>query len=131
MDVSKQFTDNANVAIAHLIDKVLSGIDQTADFLGSQLPDVIHQLLVYNLVASSVMFAVQTCIMVASLVFGWICYRNYKKIGDFIVPAVIVPVALDAVILCHLNLQWLKIWLAPKIWLIEYAAKLAKTASGH
>jgi hypothetical protein len=36
----------------------------------------------------------------------------------------------NALILCLvfitlINLEWLQIWIAPRVWLIEYAAKLA------
>lgn len=43
----------------------------------------------------------------------------------FCVPVTFVVAVLDIIVIIHtMNFQWLKIWLAPKLWLIEYMASI-------
>lgn len=143
-DLSQKFSDNANKALALLIDKVSSGLDQATSFLAAQIPDVLHQLLVYN-------FAVSLALCLGGLI-GFVAVPFIlRKIftatrgalpkshsydfdqGNYavlLISAALVGMVISALVFAT-HLDWLEIWLAPKIWLIEYAAQLVKTASGH
>ena len=48
----------------------------------------------------------------------------FYYMGYFFALMVLFFVALPG--LCSINFEWLKIWLAPKVWLIEYASNLIK-----
>ncbi|HHL0959084.1 TPA: hypothetical protein ACQVH3_003838 [Serratia marcescens] len=45
--------NNANDIIISLINRAASGIDQAVDFSKAQLPDVIHQLIIWKAVSYS------------------------------------------------------------------------------
>lgn len=60
-------------------------------------------------------------------------YGNYKQLKFWMAGDVdervlfnllqIIPLI---IIVKNINIEWLKIWLAPKIWLIEYASNILK-----
>lgn len=121
-------------ALVELIGKASNGIDASVSFLSAEIPDVIHQLLVWYAIES----AIYTVIGVA-IVAMWITCERFalKKISDWnwAIEDVFMHYALLGmfpriaafVTACDMvNLDWLKIWIAPKIWLIEYASQLAK-----
>lgn len=121
-------------ALAELVNKATSGAEQAGEFLASELPEVVEQLLMWYAVKSALL-----CLL--SIIILWSCVRFVKKAKDYVndssidphgtgVPIYLVSggihfVAFLVAILELFNLQWLQIWIAPKIWLIEYAAKLA------
>jgi hypothetical protein len=49
------------------------------------------------------------------------CSYDIAYIFSFAIPVIMMIVGL-----CMINVEWLQIWIAPKVWLIEYAAQLAK-----
>lgn len=54
---------------------------------------------------------------------------THDSYGEFSPHAILTGVGYFAVTLLAslaINLEWLKIWIAPKLWLIEYAAQLVK-----
>lgn len=137
--MEKQILENALVT---LIEKVTSGVD----FLVSEIPDVVHQLLMWNMVESLIWFigmwlgfviiAVSASMNAKRIYLKWSGIKKENgdnsawcdEPGDFfgtVIPYVCLFVwFLSCVRLC--NFTWLKIWLAPKVWLIEYAAELVK-----
>jgi Flp pilus assembly protein TadB len=54
--------------------------------------------------------------------YDWVTETgDYASVARWILSPICFIVSLTL-----LNLQWLKIWIAPKLWLIEHAAQLAK-----
>ena len=121
-------------AIQKLIDKGLSGIDSSVDFLQQEIPDFVMQLILWHGVYNFLMM------LLGILLLGtWIFVERtlYKKLSDMELDshdwivlygiggtiARIFPLTLIA---ASCNLEWLKIWLAPKVWLVEYAASIVK-----
>jgi len=115
-------------ALSEILNKANNGIDSSGEFLAGELPEVISQLLLWHGVKSAAMcfFGVVFCV-----VWVWANKKQYDfaKENDllnnplmmfnvFQLPFVFIP-------LVAFNLVWLQIWIAPKIFLIEYAAKLA------
>lgn len=121
-------------ALAEIIGKVNGGIDGAASFMIAQIPDVVSQLLTWYATKSAIMCSLAVIVMVAWF-FAERCAIKTLRAGnaDFEDWAIvywllgsiarIMPVLF---VVSYLNLDWLQIWLAPKIWLIEYAASLAK-----
>ncbi len=123
----------ATAVTGEAIDGVKGVTGKAIDFASAQIPDVIHQLLVWKM-AESVVYTI------VSLAVIWLFFVLRKRIliaakesydDDMVmfmyylfggVFLVLIP-ALIAVenILCVL-----KIWLAPKLYLIEYVANLVK-----
>ncbi|TFL14185.1 hypothetical protein CSC67_08515 [Pusillimonas caeni] len=122
--------EQLQTALADLIGKANSGIDAGTTFLQAQLPDVIQQLLIWKAAMSSLLFLLSVAGFIGVTVAIVRVWRN----ADFWNGDDMPPSALVAFFLCVLyafpalvwSLDWLQIWLAPKIYLIEYAASLAK-----
>lgn len=129
MATSSQFTSNVNVALEHLINKVVSGIDQTTQFLSDQIPDVIHQLLLYTLVKDAIVLGIAVTFVLASTLGAWWAFSNRRQdsVERFFAGMIwVIGNAISVAVLIAFGIDLLKVWLAPKIWLIEYAASLAK-----
>lgn len=117
-------------ALAAIIEKTSSGISAGIDFLSGQLPDVIHQLLIWRAVYSAVQcfFAV-----IIGGVLAYFYYRVYRWWRDSEFEWIDHPEIMFFALTLFawgipakmFSLDWLQIWIAPKIYLIEYAAKLA------
>ena len=115
-------------ALSDLINKSLSGIDQTTDFLSAEIPDVITQLLLWHGIYNFILFIIGILLLLC------IVYSNYKQVKWIkkedidIDPEIVVPNIFQIFFIFplayFLNLQWLKIWIAPKVWLIDYAKSL-------
>ncbi len=126
-------------ALADLLTKTNEGIAAGADFLVAELPDVIQQLLTWYGTYNFLMFAFS---FLALAIYCYIVIKSilkkddessvYGRIHKMADGAQFIPIGLIGIIplpifvIESMNLQWLKIWIAPKIWLIEYAATLAK-----
>lgn len=147
--------EQANKILIDLLQKAANGIDAAVSFSQAQIPDVIHQLLVWKFTKSLVI----TLIILATIpvvvkfiramikrepdgVFdneGYSWDRGkpkykptliWQRDGDMSPLTIIfaagcifyVVVAFGMIV----DLTWLKIWLAPKLYLIEYAASLVK-----
>ena len=134
-------------ALSALLSKANNGIDTAGEFLASELPDVIQQLLMWHGVYSFIMFItgiVALSLLIPTLKF---CNRITKKarcdydsgeewtryskgssvtsaLYDFNGGVYLLVIAQFVIAVVLLNLKWLQIWIAPKVWLIEYAAKL-------
>lgn len=141
--------EQANKVLAELLKKASDGIDAAVSFSQAQIPDVMHQLLLWNFTRSIVL----SILCLISIPFAvWFLKMQFtrKKIGEFVQcgekkeryqwtlvfdskgdasPAMFVLVLFvllyaSSVGSVLLNMTWLKIWLAPKLYLIEYAASL-------
>lgn len=122
-------------ALSLFIEKAINGLDSSVAFMQSELPDVIEQLLMWY----GVKYALYMLLAIV-LIIVW-CKSEMKinkalrdsegniKDGSFYVPVYlligIVPrFIIIGCVVNTFNLTWLQIWIAPKIWLIEYAATL-------
>lgn len=143
--------EQAQKTLAILLQKASDGIDQAVAFSQAQVPDVIHQLLVWNF-TRSLIITIITLASVPLVIWGvrkqlvkhqigeqrdhWegkttTRYQStlvYDKNGD-ISPAIMLLavflVGWGAIVISVVtNMDWLQIWVAPKFYLIEYAASL-------
>ena len=136
-------------ALVKLIEKANSGVDSSISFLSNQLPDVVTQLLTWGLL-SSVLHCVFFVLLIAASCFAinksnsavkeskqskednW-AYCHYSLGGGY-VEAPFIIIVIVSIIICSISIisfaanifEAAKIMVAPKIWLIEYAATLAK-----
>ncbi|MDI3365204.1 hypothetical protein [Pantoea sp. V108_6] len=148
--------EQANKILADLLQKASNGIDAAVSFSQAQIPDVIHQLLVWNF-TFSLISTVAVALTIPLLVWFLRSQLSRKQIGtiargesyswdegkpkyrqtliwdskgELHPGAMVFGFAVAAWSLCIadrvLDLTWLKIWLAPKLYLIEYAAHLMK-----
>ncbi len=123
--------ENLQNALTEILNKATSGIDTSVEFMQAELPDVITQLLTWYAVYNGAL-TLLALLIIAVIAMGWvklIKINNQSEYGvdveDFVI-AVMVSTILFVVAIVLFNLEWLQILIAPKIWLIEYAATLVK-----
>tara|TARA_B100001964_G_C14240746_1_gene604883 strand:- start:2373 stop:2789 length:417 start_codon:yes stop_codon:yes gene_type:complete len=116
-----------------LIDIVQSSV-KAKDFLVSELPEVVEQLLMWQFWYNLIWFVGS----VGVLFFSWKqikkLYKNCRddnwKDDNVVIPNSIGMILLGIPFLIALvegiNLVWLQIWVAPKVYLIEYLTSLTK-----
>jgi len=130
------------------LEKTGNVIDKSVDMVMEQAPllvqEVLHWYFAYNLIQ----FIVGLVIVIIVVVF-W--YKQFawgvtqsklerKLQSDYYTDAdgQVVRYILNAIMFIPLiigfvmmNLEWLKIYIAPRLWLIEYTANLVKPVTGH
>ena len=146
--MNEQVEQKANELLLNMIDKAQQGME----FAEAQIPDVVEQLLVWNFTASMIGFVFLSLLSVASAMMfkhaftlrslaldahkngeEWTRWHpnsditsfqfDFMTVGVFFVSGAACAIS----IICALcQFEWLKIWLAPKVYLLEYAASLAK-----
>lgn len=147
--------EQANKILVELLQKAANGIDAAVSFSQAQIPDVIHQLLVWKFSKSLIV----TLLLLATVPlavkflramlkrepdgvfenegFSWDkCKPKYKptlvwqRDGDMSPLTIIFAFGVGLYVITVFgiisDLTWLKIWLAPKLYLLEYAASLMK-----
>lgn len=116
--------------VNEILQKAISAAMAGADFLANQIPDVLQQLLLWNLSQNLALGAIFATSAGTILTF---LYKDVKKcwsdrltdeVGAFLIAVFGGMAPMAASCLCFLNA--LKIWIAPKVWLLEYAASLVK-----
>lgn len=127
-DPSPTPADKLQSALADAVTKSIQAAGDATDFLIGQLPDVIKQFLMWKMVESiawNVVSVIGVLAMIA-IVRKFLAKGRQTKwdwedrlfpfaIGSFLFCFVI------AISTFNFNLDWLQIWVAPKVYLIEYA----------
>lgn len=116
---------NKDEAVAAVLSKALEVANTTGEFVVEQAPDVVNQLVSYytalygaGLIAGIVLLTLAIILFIK----GW---RNNEWEDVRVVLSLFL--AMPGLALGIVNtLSLLKIMLAPKIWLMEYAASLIK-----
>lgn len=133
-------TENLQNALSDLISKTLSGIDATTGFLQEEIPEVVQHLLMWHGVYNFLIMILCVVGLINMIIsYIWcnkiITSTGFKSWTDFGDPTsslvkvwVISVVAgvIGIVSLIEFNIIWLQIWIAPKVFLIEYMASLVK-----
>ncbi|UTJ46625.1 hypothetical protein NLZ15_17535 [Atlantibacter subterranea] len=147
--------EQANKILVELLQKAANGIDAAVSFSQAQIPDVVHQLLVWKFTKSLVISVIILATVPVAIKFframmkreqdgvmgdeGYSWERGKPKYKPTLVwekdetisPAsiifgtIIFFYSATAFIVLS-DMTWLKIWLAPKLYLLEYAASLIK-----
>lgn len=132
--------DQMQQALVAILNKTMSGIEAGTSFLQAELPDVIHQLIAWKLASSLLAMLISIIVIFAY----WRFVRAFMKSeiggalkdswGNPTAPAfagLVVGGCASAVSLAVIlsdGFTALQIALAPKVYLIEHAASLAKSA---
>lgn len=108
---------------------LLSILNKAAD-IGSaaldEIPLVVQELLHWKF-AESIMhnLAALTCLIITVLVFNWGRKHEFAEAHHCFIP-LISAIGSVPIIMINANMGFLKIWLAPRVYLLEYAATLIK-----
>ena len=133
--------EQLQLAVSTLIQTSLNAIDKGTAFLSNQIPEVIQQLLLWKAIASFIEFS--SGIFIIGGIFAWLIYqykywtttvtttwgtktvRLHGEAGAFSLLNILLIIPLLYGSRC-INLIWLQIWIAPKLYLIEYAKDFLK-----
>lgn len=133
--------EQLQLAVSTLIQTSLNAIDKGTAFLSNQIPEVIQQLLLWKAIASFIEFS--SGIFIIGGIFAWLIYqykywkttvkttwgeekvRLFSETGAFSLLNIFLIFPLLYGSSC-INLIWLQIWIAPKLYLIEYAKDFLK-----
>ena len=123
--------ESLQAAIAELINKTISGVDASVVFLEAELPDYIYQLLLWYGVYKFIVFLVSALAMFGlPVLFVWrlkIASATTRDADEIWAGVTGVATFFGLIFGSFgINLTWLQIWIAPKVWLVEYAAGLVK-----
>jgi hypothetical protein len=118
-------------AITSLISGVLSSADKAGDFLAGELPVYLAQLITWYGVYNFILFITGLVLFIVPAIVD---YKIGKRMlglwsdDDFwscyVIAGSIVRLFVYSFPFVFMNLTWLKIWIAPKVWLLEYMATL-------
>lgn len=123
-----QLQDKASEVLVNMIDITVKSMNDVIEFGKQQIPEVIHQLLLWQLTSSILWIVVG---IVLALIGIWWCGKVNKWVakssdnGPAHIGTVIL-FALSAWAIISNSLDALQIWVAPKVYLIQYAADLVK-----
>lgn len=123
--------------LSSLITKVTTGADAVIQFGSEQLPEVLKQLLIWNFTYSLLLWVISLSILIGYLWWmsvKWKWWMHNKATTSMstdnlysIITFIWSILAFPSLIMFFSNLDWLKIWVAPKLYLLEYAASLIKS----
>ena len=128
--------DELQKALATILAKTTNALEAGVTFLQAELPEVIRQLLAWHAVKSGITFAVCVILFAACATVAVKCFKAGRAkltdddgddgFGEFVVFLFGSLSSCAAGSSALNNLDWLQILIAPKLYLIEYAARLAK-----
>jgi hypothetical protein len=148
--MSIETSGELNAVLIGAVTKTVDAVETAAGFLAAQAPDVIEQLLMWHLVSSLllcvtgivVLYVLQrvlrSCTGKGARVDPDDAYHyGYKQtlthdgkgnqcpriIGTVIASIIVLTIGIN---LITGNMDWLKIFVAEKIWLMEYATDMVK-----
>ena len=138
VQLEKVMKEQLQEALASLIGTATSGIEKGTEFLVAELPDVVYQLLLWYGVSSAVSSVLGIIMVICATLLikrvltsdkeNSIFYDEYKGLSDVGFTTVTISgiSIIAGAVLTGKVMGALQIWIAPKIWLIEYVASLAK-----
>lgn len=118
--MNEQLQNTINSILLSAIEASKQGIE----FMQGEIPDLIRQLIRYNL-------AINSLYLLTAIPLVWLYYKFVQLVKEdadaaiIAIPGGILGVSWAAYLMYCLS-EILKLTLAPKIWLLEYAANLVK-----
>jgi len=121
-----------NAAVDALV-SIVTNAARAKEFVLSELPEVVEQLLAWKLVESIAvnLICLAAIIAIAVNIIKLVAFGskdNWK--GDAVMVWVFITIGITTVIIITsfflMNLAWIQIWIAPKVYLLEYASELVR-----
>ena len=127
IDNTKELTN----ALTDLVYGINNIVESGKEIVSSNLPDVINQLITWNLISNSISAILSFLTMVAFVVLAIKSYKWHKegnRYNDWFMLTMLSCVLAAAALLIVIGsiMTIVKINLTTKLWLIEYAANLLK-----
>ena len=121
--------DTANQALQQMLTMAVNGLQGAVDFSKTQIPDVVHQMLMWNAVSSAIVQAVCLFIVVVYVIVAY----KFCDSEDFDSDAILITLMVGLftvgvpLTIAALNFDWLQILVAPKYYILQQAAHLVKS----
>lgn len=141
-------------AVTKILERAISGIDSSVEFMQAELPDVIEQLLVWYAVKGALLSLIGFILITLSLVIVVKSFKSKPEMTDNFKPSILwvrgsyswnrnevvargeacfliglcslVMFIIGILMFCTNLMEPIQILVAPKIWLMEYAANMVK-----
>jgi hypothetical protein len=134
-------------AVATILERAITGIDSSVDFMQAELPEVIEQLLMWYAVKGVILIFIGLLLIIPFIIVMkkieskdihsatcdsfWVTHyrhcENSLGAGAMVLSILTGVVSLFGFIMVLVNImEPIQIWIAPKIWLMEYAASIVK-----
>lgn len=123
--------EQANKILIDLLQRAASGVDAAVSFSQAQVPDIIRQLMVWKAADYGMRILFMSlfllgCILLFRRALKWHESYDNETLGFFsLLSSALTGSLLVVGILANIS-NLVQLWLAPKIWLIEYTAELLK-----
>ena len=122
-----------DTALQDLITGAVAAAETAGGFVAEEAPIVVEQLLAWNFTVSLLLFLAGAIVVLAmAILIKWInkCSKGDKYSYEWLdadgCEIFLLLPFIGGVALIGCNLTWLKIAIAPKLYLLEYAADLIK-----
>ena len=133
MNVEAQ-PDKLKEALAELIMSVTQTAGQAKDFLIAETPDVIRQLLMWKFAENLTWCLAGVAVMIAVVIYArrlvkWTLHEDTDSedaVTGLLFGGAGLLIIFAIAAIEFVNLTWLQIWIAPKVYLLEYAKELVK-----
>lgn len=128
MQAEKVLNEELATKSLELLGWLEQAVKSTANFTAEQTPLYISELLSYNFYTSLATFSVFGLLIIAVVIFSltWqrnFCKKEYEKDGDSVIYMTylitLTLVLLLSALTCR-NSDWIKIKLAPRVYVMEY-----------
>ncbi|HHQ5760406.1 TPA: hypothetical protein ACSRHF_000880 [Klebsiella variicola subsp. variicola] len=116
--------EQANKILINLLQKASDGIGAAVSFSQAQIPDVISQLMTWKMVQYGLRIGSFTLLLVVTV---WLLKKYLKEESKYapgIAPVSALFAVLSVVVVTSNIGNALQLWIAPKVWMIEYATSL-------
>lgn len=117
-------------ALAKILEKTTKGVEGSIELLSGELPELINQILIWYALESFIWFSIGAAGLVAFKVKFKAISAYRESVDDYDLSygasyAGQVAWIIISTTLTLSNYTWIKILVAPKLYLIEYAARMA------
>jgi hypothetical protein len=117
--------DPLQAALAEIVKRTLTGVDASVSFLSDQLPEVIQQVLMWQIVSKGILTLVFIGLTVLFFLGARYGAQEYQKIPSdggcfaiYLISFCGIPIVSIFGMFCFMSM--LKALIAPKLFLIEY-----------
>lgn len=125
--------EQAQQVLADMLERALSGVDAAVEFSQAQIPDVVEQLLMWHMFKSALFFSTGLAMILISAWCIWYVFKDlegavdsFNQEGAAVIILMLVFLFTGGVIVTYTHLDWIQMLIAPKLYLLEYAASLVK-----
>ncbi len=109
-----------------ILEKTKEGILKAVEIVQAEMPELIQQVLAWNFTISLIGCIVGWVIFVLGICLFQLIHKEVKDTSDNGCQAISLALLVPGLLMGVLNLTWLKIAIAPKLFLIEYVTNLIK-----